>query len=99
MGIFVAANISAYLADFENVRFLGVFGAGYLERVPQEVILVQEGISGDDDAIPQVIYLKYHPMMSPPVSDDGRCLVGPDAGVGGMLGLRSWSLARKVRSS
>ncbi len=56
--MFVAANVSAYFADFENVRFFGVFGAGYLERVPQDVILVQEGISGEDDAIPQGFFLE-----------------------------------------
>jgi hypothetical protein len=48
---------------------------------------------------PRDFSLKCHPMMSPPVSDDGRCLVGSDAGVSGVLGLRSWSSARKVRNS
>jgi hypothetical protein len=96
VGIFVAANIRAYLADFEYVRFLGVFGAGYLKRVPQDVILVQEGISGEDDAPPQGFFFE---VPSDDVASCVRCLVGPDAGVGGMLGLRCWSLARKVRSS
>ncbi len=53
MGIFVASNVSTYLADFEYVRFFGVFRAGYLERVPQDVVLVQEGVGSEDDAIPQ----------------------------------------------
>ena len=48
---------------------------------------------------PRDLSLKCHPMMSPPVSDDGRCLVGPDDGLSGVLGLRSWSSARKVRNS
>ncbi len=49
---------------------------------------------------PRDFFLKCHPMiMSPPVSDDGLCLVGPDAGLSGVLGLRSWSSARKVRNS
>jgi hypothetical protein len=48
---------------------------------------------------PRDFSLKCHPMMSLPVFDDGLCLVGPDAGISGVLGLRSWSSARKVRNS
>jgi hypothetical protein len=34
VGIFVAANIGAYLADLEYVRLFRMLRAGYLERVP-----------------------------------------------------------------
>jgi hypothetical protein len=70
VGVSVTANVSAYLADFENVRFLGVFGAGYLERVPQDVILVQKGIGGEDDATPQGFFLEV------PSDDVAACKVG-----------------------
>ncbi len=58
VGIFVAANVRAYLADFEYVRFFGVFRAGYLERVPKDVVLVQEGIGNEDDAISQGFFFE-----------------------------------------
>ena len=36
--------------------------------------------------------------MSLPVSDDGRCLVGPDSRVSGIVALWPWSVARNVLS-
>jgi hypothetical protein len=44
---------------------------------------------------PSDFSLKRHPMMSLPVSDDGRCRVGQDVQLSGVTGLCSWSLARK----
>jgi hypothetical protein len=51
VGIIVAANPSSYLADFEHVRVFGMFGAGDLKRVPEDVICIQEGVGSNDDAI------------------------------------------------
>ena len=36
--------------------------------------------------------------MSLPLSDDGRCLVGPDSRVSGVIALWPWSVARNVLS-
>jgi hypothetical protein len=43
--------------------------------------------------------LKCQPIMLLHVSDDYRCLVGPDVRVSGAVGLRSSSLARNFRRS
>ena len=50
---FVAANVRAYVVDFEDVGVFGVFGAGDLKRVPEDVVVVQVSIWGYDDAISQ----------------------------------------------
>ena len=53
MGRLVASNVRADFADFEDVVFIGMFGTGYWERVPKDVVVVQESVGGDDDAISQ----------------------------------------------
>jgi hypothetical protein len=92
VGILVAANPSAYLADFEHVRVFGMFGAGDLKRVLcQRMLFASRKVSGAMTMLqsPRDFSLKCHPMMSFPVSDDGRCLLGLDERVSGVVGLRS----------
>jgi len=48
--------------------------------------------------LPSVFSVKCHPIMSLPLSDDGRCLVGPDSRVSGVIALWPWSVARNVLS-
>ena len=45
---------------------------------------------------PRDFSVKCQPMMSAPVSEDGRCLVGPEVLVGTAIRLAWLSLARKV---
>ncbi len=49
----VASNVRADFANLEYVGVFGVFGTGYLKRVPEDVVAVQESIGGYDDAISQ----------------------------------------------
>jgi hypothetical protein len=53
VGIFVAANVPAYLADLEYVRLFGVFRTGDLKRVSENVVVVQVCIWSYNDAIAQ----------------------------------------------
>ena len=48
--------------------------------------------------LPSVFSVKCNPIMSLPLSDDGRCLVGPDSRVSGVIVLWLWSVARNVLS-
>ena len=48
--------------------------------------------------LPSDFSVKCHPIMSLPLSDDGRCLVGPDSRVSGVVALWPWSVARNVLS-
>ncbi len=69
MGILVAANPSAYLADFEDFSVFGMFGAGDLKCVPEDAVCIQEGVGSDDDAIAEGL-----PLEMP--SDDVASRVG-----------------------
>ncbi len=78
MRCFVSADVNSYLANFEHVGVLGMFRAGYLDCA--------RGYWGHPGKHRELerrncrvnfLFLKCHPMM--PVSEDGRCLVGPES--------------------